>query len=248
MAALEGKTSAAFKEALGKLGTSMTSDQFADFVEKALLPPWREERDTIASLRLPAEQRAAAAKVARYMTLQGEAWQLSSQAIKQDSLEIRGQASAKAEEAAGALYAAVPSAATKAELERVQTLNREESASTTALQAAVQRVEETEKRFVTMFNDGLNGVRAGRLAPRDFANLVNNVVIPLWDAETLALKKSPGLGRQSDVTSRLTGYMSLKRDAFLLTAAGIEKNDIELVKKGQAKAAEASQFVKDAKR
>ena len=50
MAALQEKTTAAFKDALEKLGTSMTADQFADFVENALL----KARHAAAVSHLPA--------------------------------------------------------------------------------------------------------------------------------------------------------------------------------------------------
>jgi hypothetical protein len=169
---------------------------------------------------------------------------LSSRAIKEDSVAIGREASQKALEAASALYAFVPSDAAKAELQRVQSAIAEEDAQT----AILQRFAEIEKRVVTMFNNGLKSLRSGRQAPRDFANLVNNVVVPLWDSETRALAKSPGFDKRSDVLRRLADYVALKRDAFLLTAAGIEKNDVELVKQGEAKAAEASQIMRPAKR
>ena len=241
---LEERTNESLKAALAKVGTSMTPDEFTSFVEDTVLPPWHQQRDALGTLRVPDEQRKVLTKLARYMTLRGEAWQLSARAMQKDSAEIGREALSKAEEAAAALHAALPSDATQAGLQAVRTANKEHDVEASVLSS----LDEIEKRVAKMFNDGFSSVRAGRMAPRDFANQVNSVIIPLWDLETGRLQQSPWLPRGSDTLNRLRSYLTIKREALLLTADGIEKNDPLLIKRGQAKAAEALQVMRGGKR
>lgn len=245
---LESSTNEAFEQAFDRVGKSMTPVEFANFVQEKLLPPWHVDRDTIASLRLPPDQRDSATKLTRYMTLRGDAWQLSSQAIKENSVDLHREASAKVEEAAAALYALVPSEASKAELQRIRTANAKAGADAKARTAAFGKLAEAEKQVLELFNDGLAGVRGGRVTPRGFSDRVNEVVIVLWDIKTRELMKNSAIARQPDVLTRLREYTALRRESFLLIAAGIEKNDIDLVKKGESRAAEALQVAGGVKR
>jgi rhomboid protease GluP len=66
-----------FNESLESLkADKMTDAQFADVIEKKLLPPWNAERDRLAKLHLTEHQAEFNKMLVSYMSLRGEGWSL----------------------------------------------------------------------------------------------------------------------------------------------------------------------------
>ena len=75
-----------YNDSLGKWKAHKLSDQqFADVLDKQLLPDWRAERDAVAKLqRLPADQRKLVESIVKYMTTREEGWTLLAEGLRED--------------------------------------------------------------------------------------------------------------------------------------------------------------------
>ena len=90
-----------FNDALGRLKAgTITPDQFADTIEKDLLPRWHGEREAVAKLQTGTPPPARVTRMIEYMSLRGDGWLLTAQAIRKNDAALARKASAKHAEAA----------------------------------------------------------------------------------------------------------------------------------------------------
>jgi rhomboid protease GluP len=84
------------KSKAGKL----TDQQFADVLEKEIIPPWRSERETFSKLQnLPGKQATIADSLVHYMQLREESWTLLLEGLHTQNSNKIQQANQKATEA-----------------------------------------------------------------------------------------------------------------------------------------------------
>jgi hypothetical protein len=82
LADLERHTNSAYEQQLAKLQQrQVTPDQFAQEIERQVLPPWNAARDEFARMRAGPEQQAMTNRV-RYMSLRSEAMHLMAEGLK----------------------------------------------------------------------------------------------------------------------------------------------------------------------
>jgi rhomboid protease GluP len=69
---------------------------FADFIDREVLPPWRDSRERLAALKqIPAPLQSQIASILEYMRLRQEAWELVVQALREDNDDKARQAAEK---------------------------------------------------------------------------------------------------------------------------------------------------------
>jgi hypothetical protein len=79
-----------FREALGRLPKSLSSQGTAGVLEAGMLPKWRQCRIRFENLKnLPSDQRQEVDQVIRYMRVREESWLLIVDAVrKQDAAKL----------------------------------------------------------------------------------------------------------------------------------------------------------------
>ena len=77
----------------------LTSEQYADILEKRVLPPWRAERETIEKLKVSGDQAARKRLLVEYLRDREEGWQLTVDGFRTHDAEIFRRAGQKADEA-----------------------------------------------------------------------------------------------------------------------------------------------------
>ena len=87
---------------------ALSEGDFAEDVEKRVLPPWREERARLEGLRVSSKQAERMALIVRYMRAREDGWQLLVDGIRQNDEGLIKEAQAKQEEAQEVLKAAPP--------------------------------------------------------------------------------------------------------------------------------------------
>jgi len=96
VAAAEKGADAIFNAGVAKLRShAISSAQFADIVEKQVLPPWEAARATLPAVD-PSDRRAAiVSMLPEYMTLTGDAWRLIAQSVRTNDPGLMKQAGEK---------------------------------------------------------------------------------------------------------------------------------------------------------
>jgi rhomboid protease GluP len=102
-ASVETQTLTAYNAILNRTRTDRLRDeQFADLVEKNILPKWNAERDSLAKLTgLPAKQKSVVSLLLNYMDARRDAWTVLVRGLRQHDLNAVKQAFAKQQEADG---------------------------------------------------------------------------------------------------------------------------------------------------
>ncbi len=78
----------------------LSAGQFADVIDKQILPKWKAQRDAVANLqRLPPDQTKLTARLVKYMTARDEAWTLLVESLRENDPQKLTRALAKMREA-----------------------------------------------------------------------------------------------------------------------------------------------------
>ena len=78
----------------------LSAGQFADTIDKQILPKWKAQRDAVANLqRLPPDQAKLTARVVQYMTAREEAWTLLMESLRENDPQKLTRSLAKTREA-----------------------------------------------------------------------------------------------------------------------------------------------------
>jgi rhomboid protease GluP len=105
-AATEEKALGAFNSAVAKAQQQQLPDsEFADLLERDILPPWRAARDRLSALKnLPPQLQSTVGRVLEYARLRQEAWEMFASALRENNndkarqaIEIQKQADAAAQ-------------------------------------------------------------------------------------------------------------------------------------------------------
>jgi rhomboid protease GluP len=104
--------------------------------------------------------------------------------------------------------------------------------------ASLSRVEQKAQATV---NTLLGQLRDGKISEGQFADTVEQEVLPPWRAQRQALAKMRLPNRERDLTSRAVRYMDLRAQAWALGAEGIRSRDSGLIDKGNITQAAANQ-------
>ena len=91
---------------------SISQDQFKEMMDVQVLAPWNAEREKLAKLRVPKEQRAAVDTITQFMGLRAEAWALREQFVLTGNATVLMEAAQKEVAARRVMQALNPAAKT----------------------------------------------------------------------------------------------------------------------------------------
>jgi hypothetical protein len=106
-AAMEEKTLSVFDASMEQWQAGqINGQQYADVLEKQILPPWRAEREALEKLNVGSDQAARKRLLVEYMTDREQGWQLTVEGLRTDDtdkLVLAAQKTAEAENVAARL-------------------------------------------------------------------------------------------------------------------------------------------------
>lgn len=109
LAAMEEKDIELFNTSMKQWqANQITSPQYADTLEKQILPPWRAEREAMQKLKVPHDQAATKRLLDEYLVDREQSWQLTADGLRahdEDKLKRGAQKQADAEKIAAQLGA-----------------------------------------------------------------------------------------------------------------------------------------------
>lgn len=109
LAAMEEKDIELFNTSMKQWqANQITSPQYADTLEKQILPPWRAEREAMQKLKVPHDQAATKRLLDEYLIDREQSWQLTADGLRahdEDMLKRGAQKEAEAEKVAAQLGA-----------------------------------------------------------------------------------------------------------------------------------------------
>lgn len=109
LGAMEEKDIALFNASMKQWqANQITSPQYADTLEKQILPPWRAEREAMQKLKVPHDQAATKRLLDEYLIDREQSWQLTADGLRahdEDMLKRGAQKEAEAEKVAAQLGA-----------------------------------------------------------------------------------------------------------------------------------------------
>ncbi len=109
LAAMEEKDIELFNASMKQWqANQITSPQYADTLEKQILPPWRAEREAMQKLKVPHDQAATKRLLDEYLIDREQSWQLTADGLRahdEDMLKRGAQKEAEAEKVAAQLGA-----------------------------------------------------------------------------------------------------------------------------------------------
>jgi rhomboid protease GluP len=102
-------------------------------------------------------------------------------------------------------------------------------------EAELKRLTRTEQDSAALYDTSLDKVRSGAITREEFARVVDGTLIPTWQAERAAITRLRVPEPQRTAARRLGDYMSLKAEAWHLTAEGLRTNDATTIQNGNVK-------------
>lgn len=100
LATVEEKASELYNSSAKQWGTGkITDEQYADILEKQILPPWRAEREAMEKLKVPREQAARQKILVEYLKDREASWQLTVDGLQMHDAEKLKQGAEKRAEA-----------------------------------------------------------------------------------------------------------------------------------------------------
>ncbi len=107
--------------------------------------------------------------------------------------------------------------------------------------AALETLTGLEQKSQAAVNRSLGQLREGEISEEQFADAVEQQVLPPWRAQRQALTRMRLPQRERDLTTRAAKYMELRGATWALMAEGIRTRDSALIQKSNATQAAAVQ-------
>jgi len=112
------------------------------------------------------------------------------------------------------------------------------------LQAEVKRMSAVEDKSLALYNTSLKQWKSDQLTGQQFADILEQQVLPKWRAERDSLAKLKRLsGKQKQLASLLVQYMSLREESWSLLADGVRTQDADKIKRSGEKGDQADKLV-----
>jgi hypothetical protein len=116
-------------------------------------------------------------------------------------------------------------------------------ASIEALSAEIKKISDIEREQAQLYGRAVADYRAKRIREEEFATLIEKQVLPPWLAEQEALAKVQIVPAQEPLLKKFQEYMSLRAEAWRLTAKGLRSADRRLLEQANAKQKAAKQLM-----
>jgi membrane associated rhomboid family serine protease len=206
-----------------------------DRVAKAIteqLPPWIAMRNELARLRLPKAEHAVAAQQVQYMDLRAEAWQLWAEQIRTDDLRLLKESRDKTN-AALTIQARM--------VGRPVPVFKDDGLNTAITwQETTQRMAQADNKATAAYNDGLKRLRANKITPVQFADIIEKQVIPPAREAADAMSSLPETEQTKAQKQRLARYAQLRVESWTLRAKALRENSPALMQEANRKQEQAT--------
>ncbi|MBS1841067.1 MAG: rhomboid family intramembrane serine protease [Acidobacteria bacterium] len=107
------------------------------------------------------------------------------------------------------------------------------------------RLDEVEKKAIDLYNDSEKKWKAHQISDSQFADIVEQQILPKWSAEREAIANLRHLPRaQAKLTVSLLKYMDIRRDAWNLLVEGLRTNNADKIKQSFDRNSEADRLAK----
>ena len=234
------KTDARYAEGAAQLkAKQLTPAQFADRIERDLIPDLLNQRSSIDRLKLTAAQRQQAMKVLAYLTLKTDALRLSASALRTGDAAVAAEAEKKNEDALAAMLAIAPNAETAgriAELTRQREIER-------AFIEELKRIEQFDAGIADVTNSALKRLRVNHWPPGEAASFIEHEALVPWNTERQRFERLAVPPERASARARLLQYMTLRGEGLQLLADGIRSNNPALGARAKEKLAEAAKVL-----
>lgn len=112
------------------------------------------------------------------------------------------------------------------------------------MQSEMTHLSAVETSSLKLFNESLEKVQNGQMDAAAFDDVVQKQLLPPWNGAKESLRKLRVSNEQQELVGRLVQYMSLRAEAWSLTAQGVRQNDAGLIRQANRKEEEASLALK----
>lgn len=113
--------------------------------------------------------------------------------------------------------------------------------------AELKHFETVESASIKLFNTSLDSVKAEKMTPDQFDEIVQKQILPPWNAEKAALSKLRLADQQRSLANQFIQYMTLRGDGWAMLGEGFRKDDSNLVQQANDKQKQAEAIVNSMK-
>ena len=105
------------------------------------------------------------------------------------------------------------------------------------------RLTDTDDKSIALLNSSTDKWKARQLSDQQYADVIEQQILPKWKAERDAIAKLQNLpANQANFTASLLKYMDTREESWLLLVDGARTGDVEKIKLSMQKTREAEQL------
>jgi rhomboid protease GluP len=108
--------------------------------------------------------------------------------------------------------------------------------------AEYRRLGEVEEKAIDVYNSSLKQWKAGQISDQQYADILEDKILPPWRAERQAMEKLKVSPDQVARHKLLVEYVNAREQGWELTAEGLVDHDADKLKQGAEKKAEAERI------
>lgn len=108
-----------------------------------------------------------------------------------------------------------------------------------------KRLDPIEKQSLSLYNASLKNWNAHKISDKEFADTIEQQILPAWKSERDAISKLKNLpADQSKLAAKVVKYMDARTESWTLLAEGLRAGDANTVKQAFNRSQEAGKLLK----
>ena len=236
---LDNRTLAAAYSSLETLAMGGITEEDCALALEELLPPWRDARATMASLRVPSSEQPLVGRIVRYMDARDRAWTLTADAMRTRDVALLAKSQEAHGEAMRALGSRIggPRRAPRAARGGAITFGSSE------LNGELRRAQRLDDTLTRAFNDRMTRVRTGRMSLPELAAALEKDTVPPWAEQYKRVIEFPAHGPADWTRQPVAEFMRRRLEAWRLTARAARERNGLLMRRAEASHADAVAFL-----
>jgi rhomboid protease GluP len=109
-----------------------------------------------------------------------------------------------------------------------------------------KRLDPIEKQSLALYNASVNNWNAHKISDKEFADTIEQQILPSWKSERDAISKLKNLpADQNKIVVKIVKYMDARTESWNLLAEGLRAGDASTVKQAFIKSQEAGKLLKN---
>jgi hypothetical protein len=217
----------------------ITEEDCARALEE-LLPPWREARETMASLRVPSSEQPLIGRIVRYMDARDRAWTLAADGMRTRDVALLVKSQEAHGEAIRSLGGRIGGPRrTSARAPRAGTI----TFGSSELNGELRRAQRLDDTLTRVFNERMTRVRTGRMSLPELAAALETDTIAPWAEQYKRVIEFPAHGPADWTRQPVAEFMRRRLEAWRLTARAARERDGLLMRRAEAAHADAVAYL-----